>query len=326
MQKTAPKISVIVPVYRTEAYLDRCLASIAAQTLPDIEVLCVNDGSPDGSGAIIDAWVAKDDRFRHIVHEQNRGTGAARNTGLTMATSDYVASVDSDDWVMPEMLELAFTATEAGHHDIVSFGFQRVNEQGEVLSTHSRPGRLLISSQLDSIFGVCNPAFWNKIWRARLFTENGIYFPERISGQDMATTPRILSKMSSMRTISDVLYNYLSRDTSVTNSFNADRLMDYVKGFDVLYEFLVEEGLWEAEKANFVEKAVLSGLTYHATNLLGSDLSEKEKASYLRHLVLLKNSYLDSNHRLFNLRSDELFQLLVGVPTGGTSRKLTISH
>ena len=102
--KEMPLISVIVPVYRVEKYLDRCLQSIAGQTYRNLEIILVDDGSPDGSGAICDAWAAKDCRIR-VIHKENAGAGAARNTGLDVATGDIVSMIDSDDYLEVHMYE-----------------------------------------------------------------------------------------------------------------------------------------------------------------------------------------------------------------------------
>ena len=97
-----PLISVIVPVYRVEKYLNRCLQSIAGQTFRNLEIILVDDGSPDGSGAICDAWAEKDNRIR-VIHKENAGAGAARNTGLDVATGDIVSMIDSDDYLEVHM-------------------------------------------------------------------------------------------------------------------------------------------------------------------------------------------------------------------------------
>lgn len=93
-----PLISVIVPVYNVEKYLEQCIRSIAGQTYRNLEIILVDDGSPDGSGAICDAWAARDSRIR-VVHKENNGAGAARNTGLELARGEYVAMIDSDDYL-----------------------------------------------------------------------------------------------------------------------------------------------------------------------------------------------------------------------------------
>jgi len=93
-----PRVSIIIPVYRTENYIRQCLDSVVNQTLTDIEIIVIDDGSPDNSGRIADEYAARDKRI-HIIHTENRGAGSAKNTGLDSATGEYIGFVDSDDWV-----------------------------------------------------------------------------------------------------------------------------------------------------------------------------------------------------------------------------------
>jgi len=111
--KEMPLISVIVPVYRVEKYLDRCLQSITEQTYRNLEIILVDDGSPDGSGAICDAWAARDSRIR-VIHKENAGAGAARNTGLDVATGDIVSMIDSDDYLEVHMYEHLLSLMQDG--------------------------------------------------------------------------------------------------------------------------------------------------------------------------------------------------------------------
>ena len=108
-----PLISVIVPVYRVEDYLDRCIRSIAEQTYSNLEILLVDDGSPDGSGAICDRWAAKDSRIR-VFHKKNAGAGAARNTALDAVSGDYIAFVDSDDYLHPNLYQHLYSLMKDG--------------------------------------------------------------------------------------------------------------------------------------------------------------------------------------------------------------------
>ena len=102
-----PEISVIVPVYNTEKYLDRCIRSIIDQTFSDFELILVDDGSKDNSGFICDEWEKKDSRIK-VIHQKNAGAGAARNAGLAIAKGNYINFVDSDDWITPEMYEILY--------------------------------------------------------------------------------------------------------------------------------------------------------------------------------------------------------------------------
>ncbi len=115
-----PLVSVIVPVYKVEPYLERCLDSLLNQTLKEIEIIIIDDGSPDRCGQICDAYAARDDQFR-VVHQENRGLSAARNVGIEMAQADYLMFVDSDDWVHPDYCRLPYEAAVEHGVELVIF-------------------------------------------------------------------------------------------------------------------------------------------------------------------------------------------------------------
>ena len=122
-------ISVIVPVYKVEPYLDRCVKSVVDQTFSDLEIILVDDGSPDNCPAMCDAWAARDSRVR-VIHKPNGGLSDARNTGMAAATGEYISFVDSDDWIAAEMLERLIQALERDQSDIAACAVEMVWEDG----------------------------------------------------------------------------------------------------------------------------------------------------------------------------------------------------
>ena len=129
--RNRPEISVIVPVYRVEKYLNDCIDSILAQTFTDFELILVDDGSPDGCPALCDAAAAKDSRIR-VIHQKNRGLSGARNAGLDAAEGEWIAFVDSDDMLLPQALEKAHSTAEKTGADVVLYGFAFTDENGKV--------------------------------------------------------------------------------------------------------------------------------------------------------------------------------------------------
>lgn len=129
-----PAISVIIPVYKVERYLDACVASVAAQTFSDLEILLVDDGSPDNCPALCDAWAQKDPRVR-VIHRENGGLSAARNTGIDAATGQFLAFVDGDDLLEADTLRRVYAAQQKHDADLVLFNFVYVNENDIPLST-----------------------------------------------------------------------------------------------------------------------------------------------------------------------------------------------
>ena len=167
-----PKISVIVPVYKVEKYLDRCVESIVNQTYKNLEIILVDDGSPDNCPAICDAWANKDERIK-VIHKENGGVSSARNRGIDAATGDYIGFVDSDDWIEPDMYELLADNAKKYDADISRCGYfvdwpdhiAQVGNGGILLYEDiERRCEMLRSYHLVS-------ALWNKIYRRELFEE-----------------------------------------------------------------------------------------------------------------------------------------------------------
>ena len=125
MESNKLTISVIVPVYNTELYLHRCIDSILSQTFTDFELLLINDGSTDRSGEICDEYAGKDKRVR-VFHKENGGVSSARNIGLDEARGEWIAFVDSDDWVSPKLLEILHGEAEKGKHVYYRWSFRRI--------------------------------------------------------------------------------------------------------------------------------------------------------------------------------------------------------
>ena len=303
----SPKISVIIPIYNVEKYLDKCIESVRQQSFTDIEIICVDDCSPDNSVAIVKKHISEDERIILISHEKNTGLGGARNSAIRIAKGEYLASVDSDDYMQLNMLEKLWEATENKKHDIVSCGFNRVDEIGMILSSTQYSDRQISASEID-IFKTLNPGFWNKLWRKSLFVDNQIYFPTHDYYEDMSTTPRILSKAKSIHIIKDKLYSYLVRSGSITGSYGDKHTIDYFKGFEIIYNFLIENDLLNKYEQGFKEY-VKNNVMYHAKSILSADLYIEEKKQYLRNLLFLRIGFQE-NYEYFRRKDiDDLILL-----------------
>ena len=127
-------VTVVLPIYNVEAYLDRCIKSVVNQTYKNLEILLIDDGSPDGCPAICDVWAQKDPRIK-VIHKQNQGLGMARNTGIENATGEYICFFDSDDYVAENTVELAYSLAQKENAEVVHFGFNTVDSNGKVIAT-----------------------------------------------------------------------------------------------------------------------------------------------------------------------------------------------
>ena len=174
-----PLISIIIPVYKVEPFLRECLDSIVSQTYQNLEIILVDDGSTDGSGAICDEYAARDGRII-VIHQENQGISGARNAGLDIASGDYVLFVDSDDRIEPFTCECALKAAIGQQADLVSFGYKVIYESGksrEVVAPASGiQDKRQVMQELVWQRGNFRDSAWNKLFARKLFDD--IRFPE----------------------------------------------------------------------------------------------------------------------------------------------------
>ena len=241
-----PKASVIVPVYKVEEYLEKCVQSILAQTERDFELILVDDGSPDRCGALCDSLAQTDSRIR-VIHQENQGLGGARNTGIREARGDWLLLVDSDDWIEPKILEKAMEAGLREEADLVMFAFRTVDEQGRELGVfrEDMPKERGIGLQEHKEALLTAPCAWNKLYRRSFFQGTGLAYPPRVWYEDIRTTPKLLAAASRVVFLSYVGYDYLSRTGSITKNQNADRNREILWAFDDLLPYFQDQGLFE---------------------------------------------------------------------------------
>lgn len=207
------KFSIVVPVYNVEQYLGQCLESLQAQNYGDYEVICVNDGSSDGSKEILSAWEPRMQKMR-VIDRENGGLSAARNTGLEAATGDYVVFVDSDDWVEPTMLSTL--AESIGDEDIACFACQRTdNEATDSLPKEQTSGWEYYNHHALEHQEIPFVCVWQRCYRRQFLLDNSLWFREGILHEDNEFTPRACLKAESIKVIPDVLYNYRVRPNSI---------------------------------------------------------------------------------------------------------------
>lgn len=210
-------VSIIVPIYRAEKYLNKCVQSIVDQTYKNLEIILVDDGSPDNCPAICDAWAKKDSRIR-VIHQRNGGFSAARNAGLDVATGTYIQFVDSDDWIEPNMVEALVIYAQQTHADIVRCGYYE--EDGlqhlafcSTAQTHCPDQNTLIVDLMND--GLMSGALWNKLYRHSALGETR--FRNGYS-EDILFNYLLLAQEPKVVYVSEAYYHYRVNNGSVTNS------------------------------------------------------------------------------------------------------------
>lgn len=213
-----PKISIIVPVYNVEDFLKTCLDSIIAQSFADFEVICVNDGSPDNSAAILEDYAARDSRIK-VITQKNGGLSAARNTGIENAAGEYIYFLDSDDYIHPQMMEIFYREISSGDYDFVSCGFKKVYGPAADFPHYDRYATSEVKEPLPEF---CNDKrrlsvnVWSKLYRKDSLGE--LRFIPGLIYEDLPFTCSFLQQVKRGKIIDLPLYYYLQRGTSLSGN------------------------------------------------------------------------------------------------------------
>jgi glycosyltransferase involved in cell wall biosynthesis len=222
-----PKISVVIPIYNVQNYLRKCVDSVLAQDLKDIEIILVDDGATDASGQMLEEHYAHHPQIK-IIHQKNGGLSDARNAGLAIAQGDYLAFVDGDDYIAPHMMGLMHALATKHQADIVICDLQRVDECGKLIKHMPQTPNLPEVFDLkehthvfsDIAYFACNKLFHNRLFKDKKF-EKGIHF------EDIALVPQLLLAAKRIAKTDQALYYYLERSDSISKSHS-------LKGLDML--------------------------------------------------------------------------------------------
>lgn len=296
-------ISVIVPVYNVEKYLDNCVESIVNQTYRDLEIILVDDGSPDNCPAMCDEWAKKDDRIK-VIHKENGGVSTARNVGLENATGNYIGFVDSDDYLELNMYELLFNDLTVNNSDISVCSTFLVSENNEIKKDSIFETQVLNQEEAVKFLSYkMNNSLWNKLFKKAVL-EDCRFEEGRTFGEDHLVLLRALKKVESVSFISESLYYYVQRSNSTTGARFSEKSFDQVYMKDALYNFVKENYPYVSDyyrkltftaRENICRKIILSRLEGKFAKELNeykqymnaefrkvkSDLSKKEIAEYV---------------------------------------------
>ena len=302
-----PKFSLIVPVYRIEEYLPKCIDSVLAQTCQDFELLLIDDGSPDGCGKICDDYAARHpDRIR-TVHQPNGGAGAARNHGIRLSHGEYLLFVDGDDYLSPDFLAALTGVIEKTPADLVLFGalVERDGRQvGRLDETVPAERLLTVRDEPELYFGVMAP--WNRAYRRTLFTENDIEFATKVWYEDIRVVTKLLAVAQTAYRLPGAYYHYLQREGSAMNNKNVTRNAEILQAYDDILGWYGAHGFLEARRAELTFQAVQHILLAATVRVLlidrKSPLVGEFRAYMERHFPdFRENRYLpllDKNKRL----------------------------
>ncbi|MBD1378852.1 glycosyltransferase [Metabacillus arenae] len=232
-----PKISIIVPVYKVEPFIHKCITSILTQTLTEFELILVDDGSPDNCGKICDKYAQKDKRVK-VIHKENGGQSDARNAGLDVAIGDYIGFVDSDDWIEPDMFELLYNMCIENECDIAScssaihYSNKTVFNGRHQLIIHDK--KQAMKAMLEG--KLYDEVVWTKIFKKNLLKD--IRFKTGIIYEDTAFTYRVIHESNRVCCIGAPKYHYIKREDSTMDRAIKNVRIDSVLVYDEMYRFI----------------------------------------------------------------------------------------
>lgn len=270
-------VSIIVPVYNVENFLARCLNSLSGQTLKNIEIICINDGSTDSSQKILEKYKHKDNRII-IINQTNSGQSSARNKGIEIAKGKYIGFVDSDDWVDLDFFEKLYNAAEKNQADIAVAGIFRLHKYNKKI--HLKIKKEECITEINKKFLVCDcpekSYVWNKIYNTEKLKENALNFEEGIIFEDVIFTPQALYKLNKLVTVPNTYYYYWRRKKSTVTNKSKKAKKDYEYTHKIANEFF---------KKNNIDISIQEVKTYRF-KIFGITIYKKQtKNSKTKHIL-----------------------------------------
>lgn len=240
MQKeSSSKVSIIIPVYKVEDYFDECIQSVIGQTYKNLEIILIDDGSPDNSAKMCDDYAKIDDRIK-VIHKQNGGQATARNLGIDIATGEYIAFVDSDDYVKEDIIETLLCALERNNADVSAC---RLTDKIEEYNKNNKSKVKIINSNktikwiLKEKRITTSPTC--KLFKREFF--NGIRYQEGRIHEDLGTIYKVIDKANKIAFVDAYKYFYRCNPTSTTQSAFSRKQMDYFYIIDEMYGYMEEK-------------------------------------------------------------------------------------
>lgn len=300
-----PLISVIVPVYKVEKFLDRCITSIVEQTYTNLEIILVDDGSPDNSGKICDEWAKKDSRIK-VIHKENGGLSDARNCGTEIAHGEYITFIDSDDYVLPEYVEYLYNNLKEHDADISCCDLFEVYNKERVtcFKENDSLNSIKIISGRDACFEMYSQKYMVyliiapcKLYRKELIRK--FPFPIGKLHEDEATTYKFLFHSKKLSLGDKKLYAYFQNENSITHINNEKRINDITLAFSDRAKYFkksderdLEIAAWDCLASFYIYNAIDENrrlykeqINFLKVRILKKDLSLKETIKILVYII-----------------------------------------
>ncbi|MDR2755433.1 MAG: glycosyltransferase [Planctomycetaceae bacterium] len=276
-----PKVSVIIPVYNVEKYLPACLGSVVNQTLKDIEIICVDDGSPDRCPQILDEYAAQDNRIT-VIHQHNTGIAGARNAAYPFIKGEYTLFVDSDDTIEPDLCEKAVAVADAEQADTTYFFFDRGENRNQTkihcwcCQMENLIGKQNLTEN-DYTILVRYGMLWLRLWRSRFLLDNDIQCPVGQYSEDTVMSWQTVIHNPKMALLPEIMYHNRINLLSIMNEPSKKYLLGLPATYDLIKETLLKTGNYHSTLKNVFLERKLSSLHWAYTQL-----PAYRRAEYLR--------------------------------------------
>lgn len=276
------KISVIVPVYNAEQYLERCVKSIIDQTYKNLEIILVDDGSTDNSGKMCDELSQKDERI-HVIHKENGGSSSARNIGIKKASGDCISFIDSDDYIEADMIETLYQKLKDNNADVAAISIAMVRENGKKINgtdtkeTYIYEGNEIIKQLL--LHDTIKNYSCDKLYKKKLFEK--VAFPEGISYEDVPTSMKIMREAQKVVYYDSIKYYYVKHKNTISANCSERNVNNYLNVIINRYNELEEKNP-QMEEFNLYAIANTTTHAYYKAMLSNLPLDTyREKLNFL---------------------------------------------
>lgn len=305
-------VSIIIPVYNVEKYLRECINSIINQTLKDIEIICIDDGSSDNSFDILEEYAKIDNRIK-IIKQANQGVSTARNNGIRLSNADYICFIDADDYISNDYLEQMYNKIVETNADIIindniiKFSNDNKNKIGNEISQKRENGIYDINSKfIQSMY----PSVWGKLYKKKMIFELGINFPCNLIHEDLCFNYKLLPYLRKAVQSNIGNYYYRQRQNSLTSKKKKTHSFDSIKVFENIYLYYKENNLLDEYELPYRLIAYRSSLVYEYIEFrkkvlemiksLNLDIKKMKSDKKLKLLLISPNILIYRINKFFN--------------------------
>ena len=294
-------ISIVIPIYKVEKYLDRCIESVVKQTYSNLEIILIDDGSPDRCPLICEEWAMRDTRIR-VIHKENAGLGMARNTGIDAASGQYICFIDSDDYIVQETLAEAYEAMLRHQAELVTFGMMKVDRYGEVISALIPKGskacyrgievqEVFLPDWIDNrnvgvqIQNLCLSACSCLYSMELIRRANWKFVSEReLISEDSYSLIQLAKEINCVAVLEKALYCYCDNETSLTRTYRPDRFEKIQKFYEACSSMAGQQGYTEPVQCA-IAGVTLSFVIAAMKQIVESELSWQDKKKEIKKII-----------------------------------------